>query len=402
MMNLRKVWIPALLLTLMGGTVKLCDTIFTVQGNTFFLNSFTSNCFFAVCLILIYIISLGMSISDRNKRFRAKVKKNYLCGCAGFVASVMIIASGIISQLTQTSGVSIQCIMAIAAGGILLYESCISFTGHNGMKKVPILGLIMPVWCTLRFINLYGQNNQKSLTTMEWFDVIYTAALILFLFYHSMLLAGVNHSQAVRRTTVYGTCFISAATVAFIDMFIMMGNQPVRDNVDKLIVEPTLVNLLTYIGDLALCIYAALFIRDILKSAESTLIEDEEDESDAIPAVEGAAAKESRRPDRAEKSEGEKTAKPEKSEIETETAVNSDDAEKEEDADNDPDEASDGDDQYETDVKPVEYSEKDEPDGDGESAAEITKDDAPMKPAEAENNTYDELMHMLDNLSEEK
>ena len=410
MMNLRKIWIPALLLTLLGGTVKLCDTIFTVQGNTFFLNSFASNCFFGVCLVMLYIIGLGMSASDRKKKFRAKVKKNYICGCAGFVASVMIIASGIITQLTQTSGVSIECIMSIAAGGILLYESCISFTGHNGMKKAPILGLIMPVWCTLRFIALYGQNNQKSLVSMEWFDVIYTAILILFLFYHSMLLADVNHSQALRRTAVYGTCFIAAAVVACTDMFIRMGNQPVRDNVDKLIVEPTLVNLMTYIGDLALCVYAALFIRDMLKSAEDTIVDEDDDEAVTVSASAGAETVKDGKKSGAEKTKKEKKTrkakKDEKAESGEEKPEQPDDEEKAEEPDDKPDEAADEENQDETEDNSGSNSEADESAEEPEENDEVTDEPAeaeaaaPVKPDEAEGGSYDELLQMLDDISE--
>ena len=38
-MTLKKLWIPMLILTLIGGTVKICDTVFNVYGDGFIFDS---------------------------------------------------------------------------------------------------------------------------------------------------------------------------------------------------------------------------------------------------------------------------------------------------------------------------------------------------------------------------
>ena len=282
-MKLKKLWIPALLLTIVGGAVKLCDTFFNVNGDGFFLSTDVCNGIFTGAFLLLFVIGYILSIADRKKRFNAQVQKDFLCGVFGFIASVMIIATGVVTMLALDSSKIAECILAIAGGGILLYESCISFTGQNGMKRIPVAGLLLPVWGCMRFISMFSVYTQTSLHATELFDFVALAFLVMFLFYQSMFFAGVNNSNAVRKSAVYGTVYIMLSLVVCIDLFIKMFS-PVQApaNIDTQTVTPSLINIMTYVGDLAMCLYAFFFVKDVLKAAQNTLTDkDDDDENDA-------------------------------------------------------------------------------------------------------------------------
>ncbi len=282
-MKLKKLWIPALLLTLVGGAAKICDTLFNINGNGFFIDSFTCSCIFTVAFLLLYVIGYALSFADRKKRFDAQINKNILCGAFGFLASVMIIGTGVVSLIVLDNSKIVESLFAVAAGGILLYESCISFTGQNGMKKVPVAGLILPVWCCLRFISLFSQYTQKSLHATEIFDIIALAFLVMFLFYQAMFFAGINNSNAVRKSVVYGTVYIMLGLVVSADLLIkMISGGEIPTNIDTFTVSPTLINIMTITGDITLCIYAIFFTRDVLKAAQTTLRPDEDDDDEEV------------------------------------------------------------------------------------------------------------------------
>ena len=283
-MKLRKLWIPALILLIIGGGAKICDTIFNVYGKGFYFDSYICNCIFNASFLLLLIIGYILSIADHKKKFESNVQKDFMCGMFGFIASVLIIGTGVLTLLELDNSKIVDSIFAILAGLILLYESCISFTGHNGMKKVPIVALFVPVWCCMRFISLFQEYAHRSLYSVELYDIIALAFLLIFLFYQAMYLAGVNNTAAVRKSAVYGTMYAVIGLVAYADLFIkMFYPQPAASNIDTQIVEPTFINIITYASYAALCFYAMFFVKDALKGAERSLTEsvyDADDEDD--------------------------------------------------------------------------------------------------------------------------
>ena len=276
-MNLRRILFPAIALTVIGAVIKLCDTFFNVNGEGFIFNSDVCNITVGVCFILLFVIGYMMSLSDRKKEFSAEPRKNVLCGIFGFVASVALIGTGVVRLITLDSSNIAESIFSIAAGFILLYEACISFTGSNGIKKAPVVALIVPIWCCLRFISVFVEYTEKSLKAVELFDIIEVAFLIMFLFYQSMFFAGINNKIAIRRAAVYGTVFIMLSLIVSADLFIKMatGTHTVT-NIDTQIVEPTITNIMTIVGDLALAFYAFFFLADILGASTRSIAEKKE------------------------------------------------------------------------------------------------------------------------------
>lgn len=274
LLKLKKIIFPAIVLTAVGAIIKLCDTFFNVNGTGFIFSSDVCNITLAVCFILLYAVGFILSLTDRKKEFSAAPSKNFLCGVFGFIASVSLIGGGVVKLITLHDASLVESILSIAAGFVLLYEACISFTGSNGIKKVPVVALIVPIWCCFRFITLFTEYTQRSLKAVEMFDIIEVAFLIMFLFYQSMFFAGINNKLAIRKSTVYGTVFIMLSLIVSADLFIKMatGTQTVT-NIDTQIVSPTITNIITICGDIALACYAFFFLAEILSAADRSIPE---------------------------------------------------------------------------------------------------------------------------------
>ena len=272
-MKLKFLWLPMIILTLVGGAAKICDTLFNVNGDGFFLSSTACNFIFIISLVLLLILGYALSIADRKKTFTAAPVKDNLCGIFGFIASVSLIGGGVISILNlgtskALAGDLIVCLLTLFGGAVLLFESCISFTGHNSMAKMPVLALAVPLWCCARFIALFVSYSKVSVHATEMFDIIFVALLLMFLFYQSMFFAQINVSTAVKKTIVYGMPFLMGALVVTVDIIIKMMSPQTVSNVDTYIVEPTISRIISCIGDLALCGYAVCLMKDIMKNAK--------------------------------------------------------------------------------------------------------------------------------------
>ena len=282
-MKLKKLWIPMLILTVIGGGIKICDTVFNVYGdNSFIFNSTVCNTILTVSAAILLITGWIFSIIDMKKVFDVQPTKNFLCGLFGFISSLTIISGGIIGLLSENPNIA-HCILSLAGGGIFLLESCVSFTGHNTLSKVPVLSLIVPIWCCSRFLVLFIEYTHKSIVATEMFDILAVAALLMFLFYHSMFFAGLNNTAAVRKSTVYGMLYVSLGLTVAADLFIkmFMPSNAVA-GIDSEVVLPTLSNILAYSGDIALCIYALIFNASNLKIADKTFTVPEEGDIDEI------------------------------------------------------------------------------------------------------------------------
>ena len=277
-MTLKKLWIPALIFTLIGGSAKICDTVFNVYGDGFIFSSMVCNWIFSVCAALLLLTGWILGIADRKKVFEVQPQKNIFCGLFGFISSVAVIGWGIITLLSENANVA-QCILAIIGGAVLLYESCISFTGHNGLAKMPVVSLLVPIWCCSRFFSVFVEYTHRSVAATEIFDIVAVAALLMFLFYQSMFFAGINNTTAVRKSTIYAMVFIMLGLTVSADLFIKMSMPSnAVAGIDSEIILPTLSNILMYAGDVALCIYALLFSLSNIKAADKTAVIPEPEE----------------------------------------------------------------------------------------------------------------------------
>ncbi len=147
--------------------------------------------------------------------------------------------------------------------------------------NVPVLSLLVPAWCCSRFLALFADYTHKSVAATEIFDIVAVAALLMFLFYQSMFFAGINNTGAVRKSTVYAMVFIMLGLTVAIDLFIKMSMPSnAVSGIDSEVVMPTLSNILTYAGDISLCVYALFFSLSNIKVADKTAVIPEPDEEE--------------------------------------------------------------------------------------------------------------------------
>ena len=280
-MKLKKLWIPMFILTVIGGCAKICDTLFNVHGEGFFLDTAVCNGILVGCIVLMLLLGLIFGALDKKVELNAKPSKNILTGIFGFISSVMLVGGSVINLLSMSDAsiaTMVGHLLVAVAGCVLLFESCISFTGTNGMKKVPLLTLLVPLGIAARFIMLFATYKSRSVMSMEIFDMVADALLLMFFLYQSMFYAGVNNSLAVRKTNVYGYTFFIAGLVVAVDLFIKMSYPMTVTNVDTEIVEPTLINIMNGVCYISLSIYALCMLYDMQKAPKEQSDEDDDDD----------------------------------------------------------------------------------------------------------------------------
>lgn len=295
-MKLKKFWIPTLLLGIIGGGAKLCDTLLNNGEKGFFLSSDVCNYIFVGTIILLLLIGYIMLIAQRKTKVTVNPEKNIFAGVFGFLASVAVLGSGVIAMLSlgaQTNRLEnvITCICGICGGIVMLYESCISITGHNGLKNAPLLALALPIWACGRLVVLFMDYSKVSIHSTEMYDVVSTSLLCLFLYYQAMLFAEINTAKAFKRSMVYGCCFTMCGLITTADIIIKMffPVKAANSNIDVLTIEPTLARILLCSADIAFCFYAIFLLAGIARKAKFESAEepddDEDDDESEKPAV---------------------------------------------------------------------------------------------------------------------
>ena len=285
-MKINKLWIPMIIFGIIGGIAKLCDTVFNVKGIGFFVDSGVCAAIFVVSIIVVWLIGIMLLIADMRVEVELTPPKSRITGFFGFVSAVSLLGTGILSLFSLGSSESmagsiIMCLLSLAGGAILLYESCISFTGHNGMIRFPLAGLLLPAWACGRLITLFIEYSKVSIHATEMFDVISVTFLMLFLFYQAMLFAEIGPRASVRRTTLYGICYIMCGLITTIDIMIkMFSPTPDASGIDTLVIEPTIGRIMTCIGDLSFVAYTAAFVISNAKNAVIERLDGEDDDED--------------------------------------------------------------------------------------------------------------------------
>ena len=281
-MKIKKLWIPAVIIGIIGGAAKICDTLFNYTGKGFFLDKVSCNVIFIISIIAVLAIGIGMLFADRKTEIYSAPTKSIPAAFFGFIASVSIVGSGVISVLSIGSTeyplvTFINIILGLLGGVVMLYESCICFTGQNGIKRIPYLVLALPAWSCGRLISLFVEYSKISLNATEMFDVIAVALLTMFMFDQAMFLAEIDPQKCVGKTVLYGSGFMLCTLITTTDIILKMI-VPAKDtvNVDTFIVLPTLSRILTCTTDIALCGFALFFMISMVKNIDVDDAEEEE------------------------------------------------------------------------------------------------------------------------------
>ncbi len=294
-MKVNKLWIPMIIFGIIGGVAKLCDTVFNVNGVGFFVNSDICSAVFIISIVLVWFIGIIMVIADRKTDISLSPPKSKITGFFGFLAAVSVLGNGIMSVFSLGSSTNLVggltiCGLSLLGGGVMLYESSISLTGHNGMTKFPLLGIVLPCWACGRLITLFMEYSKVSIHATEMFDVISVIFLMFFLFYQAMFFAEAGTRNAVLRSTLYGICYVMCGLITTADVLIkMFSPTPQTGAVDVLVIEPTIGRILTCVEDLSFVLYATAFV---ISNARHAKVEraggrdmDDEDDPEFLGAI---------------------------------------------------------------------------------------------------------------------
>ncbi len=276
-MKLKALWLPMIILTVIGGAIKICDTIFTLNGGEFFIDSLMCNIIFVAAMAVVLIIGAILCFADRGNKYASVPQKNTVCGVCGFIASVAIIGGAVINLINIGGSESvgfelIKFILSVFGGAVLLVESSVLFTGNNSIAKVPVVALAVPIWSCTRLMTLFISYSTVSVQSTEMLDIISVALMLMFMFYQASYFAELGKPGVIKSLAVYGMTFIMSAAVVTVDLIIKKTYSG----------EMTVNNILDYVCDIALCVYAVALILSVFKSAELISGEDDENKADEL------------------------------------------------------------------------------------------------------------------------
>lgn len=265
-MKIKHTWLPMILLLLAGGGLKLCHTVFAANSADFFLSADMTNFVFGGCVAAMLIITFLVSLADKKVQIVNRVSKNIPAAIFGFIASISILgiaALKVIELVTNGSeslvGDVASVFIALFGSVVLLYESCILFTGINKLATMPLLALCVPLWYCSRTISLFAEYSKTSIRSTEIFDFVAVVLMLLFFYHQSVYFAQLKEKRSPIKLFIFGMPMVLCTLVAVADMIVKSFLNNTWS--DMLIVQ--------YVGDIAVSFYALFLMYGSLK--ETTL-----------------------------------------------------------------------------------------------------------------------------------
>lgn len=282
-MKVKYTGIPLIILLLIGGGLKLCQTIFAARSTDFFLSADMTTLCVACCIGLMLAIAVILAMCDHKKPVANRVTKNIPAAIFGFVATIAILGTSalkVIALVTTGSdslfGDVLSIFISLFGGIILLYENCILFTGINKMKNTQLLALCVPLWFCSRLVTMYAEYSKLAIRQTEIFDIIAVALMAIFFFHQSVYFAELPEKRSPVKLFVFGTPMVLCTLISTADMITknIIGNSWT----DNLIVQ--------YVGDIAIALYAVCLMYGALKNQTPEQPQKEENKADTPSAEE--------------------------------------------------------------------------------------------------------------------
>ncbi|MGN0536865.1 MAG: hypothetical protein ACI4M3_02675 [Acutalibacteraceae bacterium] len=282
-MKVKYTGIPLIILLLIGGGLKLCQTIFAARSTDFFLSEDMTTLCVASCIGLMLIIAIILAMCDHKKPVVNRVSKNVPAAIFGFVATVAILGNSALKVITLVTAGSdsifgdvLSIFISLFGGIILLYENCILFTGINKMKNTQLLALCVPLWFCSRLVTLYAEYSKLAIRHTEIFDIVAVALMAIFFFHQSVYFAELPEKRSPVKLFVFGTPMVLCTLISTADM--ITKNVIKNSWTDSSIVQ--------YVGDIAIALYAVCLMYGALKSHTPEQLQPEENETDTPSAEE--------------------------------------------------------------------------------------------------------------------
>lgn len=282
-MKVKYTGIPLIILLLIGGGLKLCQTIFAAHSIDFFLSADMTTLCVACCIGLMLIIATILSMCDHKKPVTNHVTKNIPAAIFGFVATIAILGTSALKVITLVTAGSdsifgdiLSIFISLFGGIILLYENCILFTGINKMKNMQLLALCVPLWFCSRLVTMYADYSRIAIRQTEIFDIVAVALMAIFFFHQSVYFAELPEKRSPVKLFVFGTPMALCTLISTADM--ITKNVINNSWADYLIVQ--------YVGDIAIAFYAVCLMYGALKNTTPEPPQTEEKNADAPSAEE--------------------------------------------------------------------------------------------------------------------
>lgn len=292
-MKVKYTGIPLIILLLIGGGLKLCQTIFATRSTDFFLSEDMTTLCVASCIGLMLIIAIILAMCDHKKTVVNRVSKNVPAAIFGFVATVAILGNSALKVITLVTAGSesifgdvLSIFISLFGGIILLYENCILFTGINKMKNTKLLALCVPLWFCSRLVTLYAEYSKLAIRHTEIFDIVAVALMAIFFFHQSVYFAELPEKRSPIKLFVFGTPMVLCTLIYAADM---IAKNVIKNSwTDSSIVQ--------YVGDIAIALYAVCLMYGALKSHTPEQSQTEETDTPSAEEVQEALKQEEKTP----------------------------------------------------------------------------------------------------------
>lgn len=273
-MKIKHLWFPLVISSLLCVGLKVSQSIVTAFGGEFFMDQAACSVTIFALLIASLMISVAISLLDRETPKTCDIGKNRIAGISGMAAAVFLACSGIMNIMSPKTedGVGffdIITLFGVIFGAVVLFiEAYSSFRGKNMIASKPLLALALPIMFALRLYQLFFVYSTISLQSSEMFDLVSLAVGTVLVFYQAILYSGIKDKSCIKPVFVWAVPYIAVTLTYSIDSItysILSGSFSLSAS-------------FTPIGDLLLCVYFIALLVELTKFRDKFYAEFEDEE----------------------------------------------------------------------------------------------------------------------------
>lgn len=215
-MKIKLSWIPFIPITLLVIFVKYIETTLPANGDFMGLSWFNLVYTAILAVPVLLICCIFFSIIDRKTSPYYNLSKNIGATLSGFVASVAIIFSNVLSVMNTFSTGNIDLfpviasILGIGAGIVILLMSTYHLSGKNCSESLSLLLMIPALWAAIMLIQCFLSYTTVSVVSTDMLDLICYGLMALFFLSDAMVIGNIESKGAVKNCFVFGLPMVTA------------------------------------------------------------------------------------------------------------------------------------------------------------------------------------------------
>lgn len=273
-MKIKHLWFPLIISSVLCVGLKISQSIITASGGEFFMDQTACSVTIFALLIASLMISVAISLLDRETPKTCDIGKNKIAGISGMAAAVFLACSGIMNIMSPKTedGIGffdVITLIGVIFGSVVLFiEAYSSFRGKNMIASKPLLALALPIMFALRLYQLFFVYSTISLQSSEMFDLVSLAVGTILVFYQAVLYSGIKDKSCIKPVFIWAVPYVAVTLTYTLDSLtysIFNGNF-------------SLSAAFTPIGDLLLCVYFIALLVELTKFRDKFYAEFEDDE----------------------------------------------------------------------------------------------------------------------------